>query len=351
MISFYPGPSKIYPEVASYMQDAAVEGVLSINHRSPEFAEISKAAILNLKEKLNIPEDYTVLYTSSATECWEIIAQSLIKRGSYHIYNGAFGEKWFKYTDKIIPNCQALQFDKEETINIDKIKVSKDTEVICLTQNETSNGTQVLVATIKELKEKFPEQLIAIDATSCMGGIETDFTAADIWLASVQKCFGMPAGLGILICSPKAINRALMFNDNHYYNSLVFMYENIKAWQTPYTPNVLNIYLLSRIFSNVLSVSAIDGKIIERAQTWYSFLEKLNSISPLVDNFSTRSDTVIAVKAEPELISKIKSAAKEKGILLGNGYGQWAKNTFRIANFPAINDDEIDVLRNFLKAF
>src|ERR1700749_4185545 len=107
MISFYPGPSKIYPEVADYLQDAVRDGVLSINHRSPEFAEISKNAILYLKEKLNIPEDYTVLYTSSATECWEIIAQSLIKRGSYHIYNGAFGEKWYKYTSKLIPATQA----------------------------------------------------------------------------------------------------------------------------------------------------------------------------------------------------------------------------------------------------
>src|SRR6185437_6177940 len=195
MISFYPGPSKIYPEVADYLLDAVRDGILSINHRSPEFAEISKNAILSLKEKLNIPEDYTVLYTSSATECWEIISQSLIKHGSYHIYNVAFGEKWYNYTSKLIPNTQAYKFDKEEVINVDNIKVSKDTEVICITQNETSNGTQVLEATIKELKEKFPEQLIAIDATSSMGGIEIDFTVADIWLASVQKCFGMPAGL------------------------------------------------------------------------------------------------------------------------------------------------------------
>src|SRR6185437_2637791 len=153
------------------------------------------------------------------------------------------------------------KFDKEEVINVDNIKVSKDTEVICITQNETSNGTQVLEATIKELKEKFPEQLIAIDATSSMGGIEIDFTVADIWLASVQKCFGMPAGLGLLVCSPKAINRALMFNDNHYYNSLVFMYENMQAWQTPYTPNVLNIYLLNRIFNEALTINSISDKI------------------------------------------------------------------------------------------
>src|SRR6185312_14639016 len=136
--------------------------------------------------------------------------------------------------------------------------------------------------------------------------------------------------LGILICSPKAINRALMFNDNHYYNSLVFMYENIQAWQTPYTPNVLNIYLLNRIFSNTLTIKSVSDKITERAKNWYAFVENLKELSPLVSNHATRSDTVIAVKGEPELLRKVKIAAKEKGLLLGNGYGDWKKDTFRI---------------------
>ena len=98
MISFYPGPSRVHTEVPAYVRDAYDEGILSINHRSDEFVQMCERTIGLLKERLNVPKDYTIFFTGSATECWEIIAQSLITDKSYHIYNGAFGQKWFDYT-------------------------------------------------------------------------------------------------------------------------------------------------------------------------------------------------------------------------------------------------------------
>src|SRR5688572_22240560 len=98
MISFYPGPSRVHDEIPQYVKEAYKKGILSINHRSDGFMEISEKTIGLLREKLNIPKDYTVFYTSSATECWEIIAQSLVTKKSHHIFNGSFGQKWFEYT-------------------------------------------------------------------------------------------------------------------------------------------------------------------------------------------------------------------------------------------------------------
>jgi phosphoserine aminotransferase len=62
-----------------------------------------------------------------------------------------------------------------------------------------------------------------------------------------------------------------------------------------------------------------------------------------------RSNTVISIKGEPSKIQEIKKLAKENGFLLGNGYGKWKENTFRIANFPAITDEEIESLLEFLE--
>ena len=101
MISFYPGPSRVHDEIPGYVQDAHELGVMSINHRSEAFMAISERTVSLLKQRLNIPSDYTIFYTSSATECWEIIAQSLITDKSYHLYNGAFGQKWHEYTHRL----------------------------------------------------------------------------------------------------------------------------------------------------------------------------------------------------------------------------------------------------------
>ncbi len=75
MISFYPGPSRVEDCIPEYVRDAYNQGVLSINHRSDEFMALTKATIQILKDRLNIPENYSVFFTSSATECWELIAQ------------------------------------------------------------------------------------------------------------------------------------------------------------------------------------------------------------------------------------------------------------------------------------
>ncbi|MEY4929910.1 MAG: hypothetical protein RI909_634, partial [Bacteroidota bacterium] len=230
MISFFPGPSRIHDEVPEYVKDAHHQGLLSMNHRSDEFMTLCKKTVSLLKDKLNIPKTYTIFFTSSATECWEIIAQSLINKESLHMYNGAFGEKWFDYTQRIRPAAKALPFDYEQEINPKAIK-STTFELLAITHNETSNGTQVSDVLISSLQKKYPNALIAVDATSSMAGTNLHFAHGDIWFASVQKCFGLPAGLAVMVCSPKAIARMKEINERLHYNSLPFMNEMMDKWQ------------------------------------------------------------------------------------------------------------------------
>jgi phosphoserine aminotransferase len=350
MISFYPGPSKLYPEVPAYLQQACNEGVLSINHRSQEFIDLSKNTISLLKEKLNIPADYSVFYASSATECWEIIAQSFTRKQSLHIYNGAFGEKWYEYSKKINLNSVGIDFNVEKLPEV-KIKIFKETEVLCLTQNETSNGTQLNDATIKGFKERFPELLIAIDATSSLAGINLNFSSADIWFASVQKCFGLPAGMALLICSPKAMKRAFQINDRRRYNSILFMNDKMKEWQTSYTPNVLIIYLLNKILNQISPISQTHELITDRSAKWYDFFGQEKKLKTLITNPEVRSNTVISIKGDEDVMEAIKQAVKKEGFILGNGYGKWTKTTFRIANFPAHEEKDISALKSLLQSY
>ena len=351
MPTFYPGPSKIYSKVAAYMQDAFDKGVLSINHRSPEFIDISKRTITLLKEKLNIPESYTIFYTASATECWEIIAQSLVKKKSFHIYNGAFGEKWCHYTKKLKPKSIGIAFDENNKLDISGLQVLDTAEVICLTQNETSNGTEISNEKIAKIKAQHAEKLIAIDATSSMGGVDLVFENADLWYASVQKCFGLPAGLALMICSPQAIKKALEIGENNHYNSLTFMVDKMKDFQTTYTPNVLNIYLLMRVMQDAPPIKKTHEITLSRFQNWVAFINEFTDFKLLITNHEVQSKTVLTVTAKPAIISAIKTQAKAAGITLGNGYGDLKNTTFRIANFPAIEQQEIGVLQAFLKGF
>lgn len=347
MLNFYPGPSKLYPEVRTYLSDAYDEGILSTPHRGEQFVQLSRTVVGLLKRKLNIPQDYHIFFASSATECWEILIQSLTKTKSYHIYNGAFGEKWFNYAKKLRPESEGYQFDVNESMPLDQFDISDDTDLICFTQNETSNGTQVSPTTILNLHNRYRDTLIAVDATSSMAGLNLKLIKADIWFASVQKNFGLPAGLAVLVCSPRAIFRAKQLAERDHYNSLVPMYEKMLNYQTMNTPNVLNIYLLRRMLEERPFIKTIESELTDRAQDLYTFFEQFPEMKLLVENEEVRSKTVIALQASERLVDDIKKRALQYNIRLGNGYGAWARNTFRIANFPAILDEEYEELKRF----
>lgn len=351
MITFAPGPSKVYDSLPIYLNDAYQEGILSANHRSSAFMKLYQETEQLMRTKLHMPDDYKLLFTSSATENWEIISQSIVERASFHIYSGSFGKKWIEFAKHILPASTGLKIEANQSIDVPSLQIGEEFDLFAITQNETANASQVPMSVIEAIKEQFPEKMIAVDTTSSMAGIELDFSLADIWYASVQKCFGLPAGLGILILSPKAIEKSERKGERGRYNSLSFMLENANGYQTHYTPNVLGIYLLNRVLKDIPSIQQIDATLRSRMSRLENCIAQTKTLRMLVDNADTRSTTVMAIAGTEELITQVKKDAEKVGMQMGGGYGPLKPTSFRIANFPAITDDEFDALLEFLKKY
>jgi phosphoserine aminotransferase len=351
MITFAPGPSKVYDAVPQYLQDAYAQGILSANHRSAVFMNLYRDTEQLFREKLQVPADFTLLFTSSATESWEIISQSLVEQSSYHLYSGSFGKKWLEYAQYILPATQGQKLGANESIPVDQLQLGPEVDLIAVTQNETANASQVPMTVLKALAARYPEKMIAVDTTSSMGGIALDFSLADVWYASVQKCFGLPAGLGILLLSGKAKEKVVRKGEKGRYNSLSFMLENAASYQTHYTPNVLGIYLLFRVLQDMDPIALVDTRLRLRMETLEQTISQSAAFQLLVDNPATRSTTVAAISGEEQAIVAIKKAAEKEGMQLGGGYGPLKASSFRIANFPAITDAEFMRLVDFLKSY
>ena len=349
--NFYPGPSRLYDEVAGFAADGFAKGLLSLNHRSSIFQELHRLTTEKLFSFLNVPEGYHLAFVSSATECWEIIAQSLIEKRSFHLYNGDFGQKWFQFSQNLKPEVEAYPFSVDTLLKPELLDIALDNEWICLTQNETSNGTQVHDEVLGAFRKAFIDQFIAIDATSSLGGIQLHIAHADLWFASVQKCFGLPSGLGLLIYSDAVIQKAEEIGENKHYNSFLRVHENAVHNQTHYTPNILDIYLLYRILEILPNVDELGQKNHTRAQHLYQYFQGYSEFQPITQNNYCYSDTVLAFTGEEFFIEELHQNAIKHGILLGKGYGNWKNNSFRIANFPAIPNTEIDELVNFFDKF
>ncbi|QDA62228.1 aminotransferase class V-fold PLP-dependent enzyme [Hymenobacter jejuensis] len=348
MYTFNPGPSAVYPEVRNYLTAAYDEGWLSAPHRGERFTGLMRQTIEELKKKLNIPQDYTVFFLSSATECWEVLAQSLTPTKSFHLYSGAFGEKWYEYAKALRPACTGYPFGIDEVPDVAALPLPDDeVDMVCITQNETSNATQLRDGFILNLYNRLGGALLAVDATSSLGGVQLKYIKADVWFASVQKCFGLPAGLGLMVLSPRAVARFRQINERSHYNSLTAQYEKMLNYQTTHTPNVLGIYLLYRVLQDRQPIKTVHQHLLDRATKLYDYFDQATQLKPLVQNPETRSTTVIGLQGPPQLIDDVKRRALQLGLQLGNGYGNWKPTSLRIANFPAIPDAAFEQLVQF----
>ncbi len=343
MTCFYPGPSQLAPGIDDWMAEAYSSGILSRNHRSAPFMELYADTREVIREKLLVPEGFELVFTSSATECWEILSESFPGMPHNHYFCGAFGEKWYQYALRINPTHYNHPFTAEAPIIPEALPESG---VICLTQCETSNGTFASIS--EDWKRLNPNALIAVDATSSLGGIFEKIEHADIWFASAQKCFGLPSGMGVMLISPEAQNRAHSIDVRTHYNSLSWTLDNAHKNQTPYTPNILDIFLLNRVIHSRPVITDTDQLLRNRMVQLDLLVEQHEMLDFLVQNKAARSPTVMAIKATPEHIIKIKHEALDAGMILGNGYGHLKQDTFRIANFPAIQESEWGALLDFL---
>ena len=341
---FTVGPSQLYPTVNGHLHEALDNHIPEISHRSPQFKEIYQQTQKNIRTLLNLPSDYSILFYSSATECMERIVQNLSSKSSLHFVCGAFSKRFFNVAYDLGLDARMYQvwIDQNEwfvTKNISKL-YNFNPELVCVTYNETSTGTQMDQTMINDIREAFPNTLIAVDCVSSAPAIQLDYSKVDAAFFSTQKLFGLPAGLGVLILSPNAINRSANVKQDKPYSTSYLgvskMHEQHTQNQTPHTPNVLGIFLLNEVIKDmlILGVDRIYQELHKKAEYIYSHYEKNPKYHPYVQSNRNRSETVIALKTiEPA--SNIVLRLERKGFLVSTGYGESKEQLIRIANFPA----------------
>lgn len=353
-IEFSPGPSQTYAKLTEYLQDAVDEGVMSMSHRSVRFADMYARTTNGLRELLDIPQDYHVWFLGSATEAMERIVQNTVERSSHHFVNGAFSEKFASIALQLGKHPTLTEAPWGEGFGLAQEAVPEGAELIAVTQNETSTGVAHGAEGIAQLHDRYPDKLIAVDVVSAVPYMTLDYTKVDCAFFSVQKGFGLPAGLGVLIASPRALARAEALHASGTsigsYHSFIELAKNEAKHNTPETPNVLAIYLLGRVVADMLAMgaAALREQLAARAALLYAALEQHPHLVPAVQRPEHRSHTVIvaAVKHSPAVL--IQDIRDTHGLALGAGYGQQKDTHIRIANFPA-HLQHVEILVNALR--
>lgn len=312
ILTFNPGPSKLSPEVIRDIQELATDGFLSTSHRSGTFMEVSKQAITGLHEKMGIPAYYKIFYQPSATAAMDTLLRNLVKEHSFHFVHGAFSNLFFQTALKI--GLKALSYETKWNLPVTWEKATiPETELIAITHNETSTGLMWPHEELRNLRKKYPNPLLAIDVTSSFGAMKMDWDIADIWFGSVQKCLGLPSGLGFLIVSPRAFEKSKQAKGIASWQSFVSMNEKMELFQTPETPNMFDICLLAKQMAR-WNLVEIETLLMQKAKLLYEF----PNWKPYIEDKAWASPTVACFQVDAE---GWHARAKKQGMVLGKGYG------------------------------
>ena len=141
-INFTPGPSQLYFTVEDHMKQAFRDGIPSLSHRSKKFESIYAEAVSGLRQLLNLPSDYHIYFTGSATEIWERTVQNLVGETSFHLVNGSFSKRFFEISAQLGKNAKKLEVAAGEGFSL-PLEVPPLTELIAVTHNETSTGVSL----------------------------------------------------------------------------------------------------------------------------------------------------------------------------------------------------------------
>lgn len=353
-IYFTPGPSQIYYTVPDHLKNAVKEDVMCISHRSATFQKIFESTRASLKELLNIPDGYEIYFTSSANEIWERIIQNLVIESSHHFINGSFAKKFHQFAQSYQKEASATKADDGE--DFDNLEVPEKAELISVTLNETSIGFGFDVEKIKKLRETYPDKLLALDAVSAFPAINFDLSMVDTAYFSVQKCFGLQAGLGVWILNQRCFDQYEKVKQagvvTGSYHDLSDLKANGDKNQTPETPNILGIYLLGKVCDDMLfrGTKMIQNDTIYKATILYQALEQNPKFNPFISTKATRSKTVIVAECEGGNAGILK-ALTEKGFVIGKGYGSYKESHIRIANFPVHSKEQMEMICDIIASY
>jgi len=348
-IYFTPGPSQLFYTVEEHMKEAMKQQIGSISHREQKFKDLYKHTVDELRTLLGLPDDYHIIFTTSATEVWERIIDNCVKHKSGHLINGAFSSKFASTAKLLGVEVEEIVAQEGAAVSIEDIRFSKDVELIGLAHNETSTGATQPLEDIDRLRTQYPDALIAVDVVSSIPYVSLDYSKIDMAYFSVQKCFGLPAGLGVWMINDRAIARAQEIEDHGRKQAAYRQLSNLVSeglkFQTTSTPNVLDIYLLGKVAEdmNYKGLDLIRRETEYKSAVLYQCINDHPNLEPFIKDTRFQSKTTIVAKTK-DGPKDIINALSKLGLMIGGGYGKYKTEHIRIANFPTHSKEQIELL-------
>ncbi|WP_189411294.1 phosphoserine transaminase [Neogemmobacter tilapiae] len=344
-------------KVPGFSLDMLADAPLGRSHRAAVGKAKLKEAIDLTREILNVPADYRIgIVPASDTGAVEMALWSLLgARGVDMVAWESFGEGWV--TDvvkqlKLKANVHVAPYGEI----VDFAKVNFDNDVV-FTWNGTTSGVRLPNA---EVIPADRQGLTICDATSAAFAMELDWAKLDVVTFSWQKVLGGEGAHGMLILSPRAVERlesyvpAWPLPKIFRLTSKGKLIEGIFVGETINTPSMLAVedYLVALKWAkSVGGLAGLVGRAQANAQVVWDFCAANAWLVNLAVDPATASTTSVCVKfndariADGEAFAKAVAKRLEKaGVALDVGAYRDAPAGLRIWCGSTVETSDVQAL-------
>jgi len=343
---FVPGPTNVPDRVLRAMHRAMED------HRSSDFPALAAPIFEDLKKVFKTTSGQPFLFPASGTGAWEASLSNTLSPGDRVLAArfGMFSHLWIDMAQRLGLDVEVLDAEWGEGAPIERYQEalaadsSHRIKAVLFTHNETATGVTSDVAGIRRaLNETRHPALLMVDGVSSIASIDfrMDEWGVDLAVTGSQKGFMLPAGLGIVCASQKALG----LYEQAKLPRVFFDFGDMRKANTtgyfPYTPSLPMLYglkesiamLLEEGLENVyarhhrlaegtrLAVKAWGLELCARAPKW-------------------NSDTVTAIMVPPGIngAEVIDIAYRRYNLALGAGLARMAGRLFRIGHLGDLNE-------------
>lgn len=323
--NFSAGPSMLPLEVLEKVQAGLIDyegtgmSVMEMSHRSKPYEKINADAEALLRELMNIPDDYSVIFVQGgASMQFEAVPLNLAHgstetKGDY-VVTGNFSGKAYKeakkYGDMVeVASSKDRNFTYIPALSRDMFR--KDADYVHICYNNTIFGTRYT-----EAPDTGDIPLVA-DLSSCILSQEFDVKKFGVIYAGAQKNVA-PAGVTIVI-----VRNDLLGKENPYCPTMMKWATQVENKSLYNTPPAFVTYVATEVFRYLKSiggVKAIQKINEEKAAMLYNFIDNSSFFKNPVEHEFRSLMNVTFTSPSPELDAKFVAEAAQNGLVSIKGH-------------------------------
>ncbi|MFK7761846.1 MAG: alanine--glyoxylate aminotransferase family protein [Roseobacter sp.] len=344
---FIPGPTNV-PECVRQAMNVPMQDM-----RAPDFGDLTLSLFDDLKQVFQTETGTVMMYPGSGTGAWEAAITNTLNPGDKVLMSrfGQFSHLWVEMAERLGLDVEVIDVpwgagvpveDYARRLGDDR---SNEIKAVFVTHNETATGVTSDIAGVRQAMDACGHgALLFVDGVSSIASLDfkMDAWGVDLAVTGSQKGLMLPAGLGILGISDKAMQASKTSTMRRAYFEFSDMVALNKDGYFPYTPATQLFHGLRRSLDRILREEGLDNVIARHHRLAEGVRRGVAAwgLELVAEDHSVYSDTVSAIRVPDDVDARdvLRIAYEDYNASFGSGLAQLAGKVFRIGHIGDMNE-------------